>query len=652
MTTDSTFQLDATMPAILLALLLPLLSAGVCLFVRERYAWLVAFLSPVFLLLSLGASLYTLTNVWGWIYTGINITWFKIGEHVFEVSFLLGNTSALMMVVVTAVSFFVHVYSIGYMADDAGLRRYFSMLGFFTFAMLGIVITGNLLLMFMFWELVGFSSYMLIGHWNEKPEAADAAKRAFVFNRIGDAGFVIGLMAIWSAYGTFNMENINPVTASEGWRIIAGIGLFCGVIGKSAQFPLFGWLPKAMEGPTPVSALIHAATMVAAGVYLLNRVYWIFVPSVLVGIAIVGAITAVAGALAAMGQSDIKRILAYSTMSQLGLMVMAVGMQAPEVAMLHLIAHAVFKAGLFLAAGNVIHSLHQAQHHSHNTFDVQDINNLGGLRARLPFTFLAFVLCGAALAGIPFSAGFLSKEAILETALKWTGNAFSWRWLVAGSAVLVSFVTPLYTFRLIWKIFMGPERYTQSQTVYESPAVMRAPVLALAAASLWPVISLHPFDFDGWLLSGLGDVVGMPDRLHPFPWLGFVSVIWIAVALGLAYTQRERNANTSLLREAFYFDTIINRSFEVPVMKAAGLMQVVDKRWIDGAIHVTVYAYTIVAHVVGWLDRIIVDGFVDGMAWSVKLVGYWSRRFQREGVQLYIYWSVFTIIIFIIWTLL
>lgn len=638
---------DALFTGVLPALLLPLLSAAVCLLVREKYAWVVAFVSPLFLLLSVVAAAIVYFTVWGngtFVYSA---SWFFIGSSEFEINILLTNTAALMLLVVSAVSFLVHVYSIGYMADDAAQRKYFCMLGIFTFAMAGIVISGNLLLLFMFWELVGFSSYMLIGHWNEKPAAADAAKRAFLFNRVGDAGFVVGLMAVWSAYGTFNLVDIDPGSTSGGWRLVAGIGIFCGVIGKSAQFPLFGWLPKAMEGPTPVSALIHAATMVAAGVYLLDRAFPLFVPSVLVLVAIVGALTAVAGALAALGQSDMKRILAYSTMSQLGLMVMAVGMGAPAAAMLHLVAHAYFKAGLFLAAGSVIHALHQAQHHSHNAFDVQDIRNLGGLRSRLPFTFAAFVFCGCALAGLPLFAGFLSKEAILEAALGWAGSEASWRWVITGSAVLVSFITPLYTFRLIWKIFMGTERYTQSLKVNESPPVMRAPLVVLSIASLWPVISYHPFDFNSWTFTGLGGTAH-----HVFPWLGIASIVWIALATSLAYKQRDGNASTSLLQEAFYFDQFIFRSVEVPALKLAVITQRIDKRWIDGALHAVAYLYTIIAHVAGWFDRAVVDGVVDGVAWSAKFVGYFFRRFQREGVQLYVFWAVFAIIIFIIWSLL
>jgi NADH-quinone oxidoreductase subunit L len=265
------------------------------------------------------------------------------------------------------------------LAGDPAFRQYFAMLGFFTFSMLGVVVADNLLFVFIFWELVGFSSYMLIGHWKEKPEAADAAKRAFLFNRVGDIGFLIGLMILWTHAGSFNITDLASFSGENTWMTAASLCIFCGAIGKSAQFPLFSWLPDAMEGPTPVSALIHAATMVAAGIFLLARIDFLFTPAALNVVVITGTLTALAGALSALVQHDIKKILAYSTISQLGLMVVALGAGAPEAAMLHLFTHAFFKACLFLAAGAVIHSLHQAQHKSHLSLDVQDIRNLGGL---------------------------------------------------------------------------------------------------------------------------------------------------------------------------------------------------------------------------------------------------------------------------------
>jgi NADH-quinone oxidoreductase subunit L len=348
----------------------------------------------------------------------------------------------------------VHLYSSGYMAADSALKRYFAMLGFFTFAMLGLVLADNLLLIFVFWELVGFSSYLLIGHWTEQPGVATAATKAFVINRIGDIGFLAGLFIIWSNTGTFSIAELSGGTEIFSWQSSATLCLLWGAIGKSAQFPLFTWLPDAMAGPTPVSALIHAATMVAAGVFLLARTYFLFTPEVLLIVTAVGTVTALAGGLAALGQYDIKKILAYSTISQLGLMVIAIGVGSTNAFMLHLFTHAFFKAGLFLAAGSVIHTLEQARHSTNDTINIQDIRHLGGLKKFLPITFIVFVICGASLAGIPLFSGFLSKEAIISQTLNWAGEDFSWRWIIPGAIFLSSLLTALYVFRLIWYVFI------------------------------------------------------------------------------------------------------------------------------------------------------------------------------------------------------
>ena len=299
---------------------------------------------------------------------------------------LLDNNALIMVVVVSFVSFFVHVYSIGYMANDSALPRYFALLGFFTFAMLGLVMSGNLLVAFCFWELVGFGSYRLIGHWHEKLSAAKASTKSFIINRLGDLGFLIGMMILWSWTGNLEISTFDFSGVPTFWMTAAGICIFMGVIGKSAQFPLFHWLPDAMEGPTPVSALIHAATMVAAGVFLLIRIAVLFNADALIVISIIGAITTILGALGALFQFDIKKILAYSTISQLGFMVMAIGAGAAQGGFMHLLHHAFFKAGLFLGAGAIIHAMHQAYHYNAVPVDVQDIRNLGGLRKKLPTT--------------------------------------------------------------------------------------------------------------------------------------------------------------------------------------------------------------------------------------------------------------------------
>ncbi len=550
-----------------------------------------------------------------------------------------------MLVVVTVISFFVHFYSIGYMAGDTGIRRYFAMLGFFTFSMLGIILSDNLLAIFFFWELVGFSSYMLIGHWNEKPAAADAAKRAFIINRVGDIGFLIGLMILWTHTGTLNLVELGSLSGS--WQTAGSLCIFCGVVGKSAQFPLFTWLPDAMEGPTPVSALIHAATMVAAGVFLLSRAHFIFPPNVLDIVAITGSITALAGALFALVQFDIKKILAYSTISQLGFMVIALGVGAPEAALLHLFTHAFFKACLFLAAGSLIHSLHQAQHQSHTAFDVQDVRNLGGLHKKLPFTFIIFILSGSALAGLPFFTGFLSKDAILTAIMNWKGSGFSWKWMIFGCAFIVSFMTVLYTFRMIWVVFRGPEKSTAQLSISEPPAVMRIPMALLAAASIWIVVSWNPFDFVGWVFAGLH-----PGKYFHSGIISIFSALWILFALLIAYLTKNKSIRSSMLLNGFYLPKIYHVLIEIPALQIARFTTQADVKWIDGFIHSAAYAQLIIAHVAGWFDRVIIDGMVDVTAQVSRGIGSFTRSFQSGKIQLYIFWAAFAIIIFIIWTLL
>src|SRR3989339_813303 len=327
-----------------------------------------------------------------------------------ELGFKIDNITVLMLLVVNIISFLVHVFSIEYMREDRLYTRYFAYLGIFTFSMLGIVLTHNLLMMYIFWELVGLSSYLLIGFWFEKKSASDGGKKAFIVNRIGDIGMFLGILILFLTYNTFSFDTIFSQISggvlpfgTETGLTIAGLLIFCGAIGKSAQFPLHVWLPDAMEGPTPVSALIHAATMVAAGVYLVARVFPMFSADALTAIAYVGAFTAFMSATIAITQVDFKRILAYSTVSQLGFMVMSLGACSYTTGFFHLVTHAWFKAALFLGSGSVI----QAMHHE------QDITKMGGLRKKLPYTYVTFLVASLALSGIPLTSGFLSKDGIL-----------------------------------------------------------------------------------------------------------------------------------------------------------------------------------------------------------------------------------------------
>src|SRR5664280_672512 len=375
------------------------------------------------------------------------LNWLAIGDLHVDFGLRLDPLSLLMMLLVTGVASAIHIYSWGYMSEDRGFPRFFACLSLFTFSMLGIVLSNNFLQLFIFWELVGVSSYLLIGFWFERPAAADAGKKAFITNRLGDFGFLLGILTVWATFNTLRFDEIEKTLAANPQALgalatTAGLLIFCGAMGKSAQFPLHVWLPDAMEGPTPVSALIHAATMVAAGVYMLCRVLFLLNADALHVIAYIGGFTALLAALIAVQQNDIKRILAYSPLSQLGYMVMAVGLSGPTPAMFHLTTHAFFKALLFLGAGSVIHALSGEQ----------DIWKMGGLRKKMPITFWTFFIGMLALSGIPPFSGFYSKDSILAQALDEKS------YLLFGVAVFVAALTTFYMFRLFFVAFLGEAR--------------------------------------------------------------------------------------------------------------------------------------------------------------------------------------------------
>ena len=399
-----------------------------------------------------------------------SVAWLAIEGLEIDIGLQIDSLSKLMLCVVTGVGSLIHIFSLGYMKEDRDFSRYFAFLSLFIFSMLGIVLADNFVMMFIFWELVGVSSYLLIGFWFEKPSAADAAKKAFLTNRVGDFGFLIGILMVWAAMGSINFDAIesNLATGTAAITGLAGFLIFCGAMGKSAQAPLHVWLPDAMEGPTPVSALIHAATMVAAGVYMLCRVFFLIEGTwAMEAIAWIGGLTSLIAALMAVQQDDIKRILAYSTLSQLGYMVMAVGLGSPDVAMFHLTTHASFKALLFLGAGSVIVALHHEQ----------DIWKMGGLRERMPKTYWTFLIGTMALCGVPLFSGFFSKEAILGVALE--NNI-----LLFLVAVFVALLTTFYMTRLFVVAFMGEPRSRHAEHAKESPAVMTVPLLVLAVPSV------------------------------------------------------------------------------------------------------------------------------------------------------------------------
>ena len=422
-----------------------------------------------FLILQAGGSAPLIDSVY---------TWALIGDSTFEVSFYFDALSAVMTLIVTGVGALIHVYSIGYMKEDSSYARYFAYLNLFLFFMLLLVLGRSLLVLFVGWEGVGLASYLLIGFWFEDPEKARAGKKAFITNRIGDAGFLLGMFLLYQALGTLDADRINaafmsPVPPAVSASLV-GILLFIGACGKSAQIPLHVWLPDAMAGPTPVSALIHAATMVTAGVYMVSRMSGIYMhaPEASAVIATIGVLTAFFAATIAIAQNDIKKVLAYSTISQLGFMFVAAGVGAYGVAIFHLYTHAFFKACLFLGAGSVIHALGGEQ----------DIRKMGGLARKIPVTFATFAVATAAIAGIPPLAGFFSKDEILWYSFaSSTGGSPLLFTLAAATALLTAF----YMFRLLWLTFFGASRMTKEveHHVHESPLSMTGVLLVLAALS-------------------------------------------------------------------------------------------------------------------------------------------------------------------------
>ncbi|HYN63200.1 MAG TPA: NADH-quinone oxidoreductase subunit L, partial [Candidatus Limnocylindrales bacterium] len=413
---------------------------------------------------------------------GLSVDWLSIPLMPLPVGLYLDNLSVIMLTMVTVVATCIFLFSQGYMHGDRDYPRFFAYLAYFCFAMLGLVVVDNLLVLFMFWELVGVGSYLLIGFFYDQPEPPRASLKAFMVNRVGDVLFLLGIIAAWQLFGTLNYSELFerlaagdfapqaarafPALSNHALLTLSGVLIFCGAVSKSAQFPLHTWLPDAMAGPTPVSALIHAATMVAAGVFMVGRMYPYFTPEALQVIAGVGALTALLGATMGLVMWDIKKVLAYSTMSQLGFMMLALGVGGWVAGLFHLITHAFFKACLFLGSGSVIHAVH-----------TQDIREMGGLRRKLPVTYATFLIATLALAGVPCFAGYYSKDQIIANALAWGLTRGAAHWVPFLFAAAGAFMTTFYMLRLVFLTFHGePRDHHKYEHAHESPAVMTGPL--------------------------------------------------------------------------------------------------------------------------------------------------------------------------------
>src|SRR5216117_4126793 len=451
-----------------------------------------------------------------------NFTWFTFGEQVLRIGWVLDPLAAAMLVMIALVGLCIFVFSVGYMSDDKNFTRFFAYLSFFSGAMLGVVIANSLLLLFVFWELVGLASYLLIGFWIERPSAAAAAKKAFITTRIGDMGFFLGMLWLYHSSGTLLFYDEGHGCLESAGLAMLGVSatfvvllIFCGAVGKSGQFPLHVWLPDAMEGPTPVSALIHAATMVAAGVFLVARVYPLFslgaingVTASLTVVVWIGVTTALMAALIAIAQADIKRILAYSTVSQLGLMMVSLGVGGVAAGIMHLLAHGFFKALLFLGAGSVIHGLHGEQ----------DIRKMGGLRRFMPVTFFTYAIGMMGLSGVPlFFSGGWTKEEILHAVAHWPPSHVPYYLILAGVVL-----TALYMTRQIIYVFFGPTR-SSSEHAHESPRVMTMPLVALTFCAIFFSVVLTPAW--PWLHEYLTGELGQFDLVRLIQPMFFVSLV-------------------------------------------------------------------------------------------------------------------------------
>ncbi|WP_207422449.1 NADH-quinone oxidoreductase subunit L [Desertivirga brevis] len=675
-----TFTKETISLLALIATLLPLFSfAGILLVPGSRDRG--SFFSILNIATSLVISVVVFLNVWNKQPVHEQFDWFIIGDWRFKIGILINNLSALMLLLISFIATLVHVYSTKYMEGDPYIFRYWAYLGLFCFSMFGLVITDNLLMLYMFWELVGFSSYLLIGFWFTRESAVQANKKAFIMNRLGDLGFLIGIMIIFSQFQTLDINLLfgdggffkrslvqgdvwyfSSTNMPAVWLTVAGLAFFFGASAKSAQFPLHTWLPDAMEGPTSVSSLIHAATMVAAGVFLIARIYPVFNPTVLTVIAVVGGATAFMAATIALTQNDIKRILAYSTISQLGFMMLAMGVGAVAPAIFHLVTHAFFKCLLFLAAGAVIHEMHHLKDKKGLDFDHQDIRNMGGLRKFMPITFISMLLASLALIGLPFTSGYLSKDAILIQSFEWGEAMGGWAKIVPYTALLASWMTAFYVARLIFKVFFGELRinslFNQTFSLHEAPVAMKSVLVVLAIFCLFPLFSLNPLHAShAWIVEGLPYLSSIPaiDTYHIIV-PAVVSVAAI-ILIAVAYKWYGKNgkapdfSNTGLFRfsqNQWYLDKLYKTAIVNGVLGLARSSFSFDKTVVDGIVNSSGRIAMILAVIVEWFDRKVVDGLVNGVASLSKTIGNFVRHFQTGRLQHYLLFMILILLTFFV----
>lgn len=588
-------------------------------------------------------------------------TWFTVGGIDFEIGTLVDGLAAMMLITVSIISLLVHIYSTEYLRGDVRYTHYYAFLSLFTASMLFYVLSSNTLQMLVGWELVGVCSFGLIGHWWEEKKNTDAALKAFLTNRAGDVGLIVGVIITFFAAGgiSFNVLHLNEYALSAGANttllMIGALCLFAGVTSKSGQFPLHTWLPDAMAGPTPVSALIHAATMVVAGVYLIARLYAVFFSGLAIGsstfhyVAFIGGFTTIIGGLLAFVQHDLKKVLAYSTISQLGYMVMALGVGAWTAGVFHLFTHAFFKACLFLGAGSVSHACH-------HTFDMRE---MGGLRKKMPITNITFLIATLALAGIFPLAGFWSKDEILAGSANGQENAYT---IMLVFGLITAFLTAAYMGRAYWMTFLG--KYRGHAHPHESPKVITVPLVILAVCAVFLGFTNFPKSFFGFELSKsvttrfehfVEPTFAFPAIEHaPFtPWLAVASTILAAAGLFLAYQYYEKNrgphgltqrsglarAGYTFLENKYYLDDlytgVIAGGTKGPLARGAAWF---NQNVLDGIVNgVGTGARKLAGVVYSFADQMVIDGVVNESGKASEGAGQILRRMQTGKVQQYAY---------------
>jgi len=621
----------------ILTLLLPMIGGALGYVVRKHSAWIATGLA----FFVFGLSSLLLVRGFGWFSRFFWVPGFELGWHVDQMALVL-------ITLVLFISFLVHLFSTKYMPADEH-PRYFLKLGFFTSAMLGLLMADHLILLFIFWELVGFASYLLIGFYHENDEAAKSAKWAFLTNRVADVALLAAILGL-GIQQSFFISELTPITS-----LWIGAGLLIGAMGKSAQLPFSAWLPRAMTGPTPVSALIHAATMVAAGVYLLLRV-GPFLPAFILTITVVvGTLTAFFGAFTAVTQHDIKQVLAYSTVSQLGFMFLGIGVGAFESSFFHLWTHAFFKAGLFLAAGVLIHHI-----------DTQDMRQMGGLASSMKWLMVLHVVCGMALAGFPLFSGFMSKEGIMQATWFWaerqTALGYSEAHLVSYFAFFTLFLTAWYIGRQVWMVYWTPSRAVHPVEGDGLGWQMGLPVLLLSLGSIGLAQGLHVFGSTGWVV----ELAGFASPVHRGSLIPYVTSGLALFGFIHCYGQygprrfyvqnyAQSTYPPSIMGRlsffGWYVDSLYDRVLGRGYVAVAYGLHWVDKNVIDGWVNGVGVLGVVFAKLLSLMDTYVVDGSVRLVAWLSRQIGHLVTRIQSGQVQHQIVWLIFVLILLAVFLL-